>query len=452
MEDSDTNLFMKKSTEVDMSIVKGESMDNLEEEKSQKIDKLEMTIENVTPKASIDFEDHEIQEIEEETLEQRTTRRTTLQDNLFKVDQNKPDFLPKSVDIRLLHGNVYLMETINKDLKRVVATQKHAKRMKKCLRIASLRVKNYTAHFMAKASLLLQILVDVMTQYKFQLQLVSKNYQYVHDFLKQWLRYRKCPSPNKKKAQEETPTTKPLEINDEEMLNLYNNILKTQKRFDDTIFRFHKEIHHRIESVVSKGDYRELLIKIEKYAKIYSSVFSQTMRYINEGEDIFSNLDPHKNLFVLEHKICALMKVFRECLDKKVIFKVYSFSQEVDKVISSHHQYLQKELNNFNEAGGRFYKDWPTSHNNQFLISALGNEYQPINFFKICSPIYRKYMKKKLGLSLKSKVKNEDLVDFFEYFGIKYAIETPLIVNFIKCYINSPNSEPIQTLLCLDVS
>jgi len=103
------------------------------------IDQLEMIIPTISPRTTENLDDPELQEVEEETPDQRTTRRTTLQQNIFKIDTTKPNFLPKSIDIRLLDGNVYILQPINKDLKRVVATQKHPKRMMKALREAALQ-------------------------------------------------------------------------------------------------------------------------------------------------------------------------------------------------------------------------------------------------------------------------------------------------------------------------
>ena len=285
-----------------------------------------------------------------------------------------------------------------------------------------------------------------MLQYYYQLNIVLKEYSFVNDFMTQWLRYGTCS--RKKKVGEKTER----EAKEEELMDLYNLIMKAKKVFDDDINRWQRTLYRRLEVVVRKGDYQELLIKIKKLAKTYSFIFSQTMRHVKEGEDIYGNLDPFKNLFVLEHKICALMKVFREFLDKKVVFKVYALSKEVDSIITTFRQFLNDKIFKFNEIAGELFDKWPKGSNEALLKSKLSGSYKPINFFKICSPLYRKYMKKKLGLSIKARVRNEDLVDFFEYFGIKYALESPLIVSFVKCWIYSPTNEHIQTLLCLDVS
>jgi hypothetical protein len=77
---------------------------------------------------------------------------------------------------------------------------------------------------------------------------------------------------------------------------------------------------------------------------------------------------------------------------------------------------------------------------------------EPINPFKIISPAYRRYMKKKLGLNRNAKVNIEDLVDFFKYFQMNYTVESAFCAGWIRG--TSKNAEGIDSncLLCLDVS
>ena len=60
-----------------------------------------------------------------------------------------------------------------------------------------------------------------------------------------------------------------------------------------------------------KGSFKEKLEIIKKLTLEYSKVFSMVCRNCNDGEDLFSNINPKRSLFVIESEICSQMKLFR---------------------------------------------------------------------------------------------------------------------------------------------
>jgi adenine specific DNA methylase Mod len=77
----------------------------------------------------------------------------------------------------------------------------------------------------------------------------------------------------------------------------------------------------------------------------------------------------------------------------------------------------------------------PELNNTDTLAAYIQSITAKINFNVSRSlwPNFRKYMKKKLKLDLKSKVDNQDLADFFEYYTVNYMASSPLVLDWVKC-------------------
>lgn len=387
--------------------------------------------------------EEENEEEREETEEERKTRRTTLQESIMKPTKKKADFLPNSIDIRLLEGNLYLEERPKKNLKELVKMQNDARLMEKLLRNTSNRVNAYCENFILKAGLLMKIMCDLFLQYKHQLKKFKDSYSIVRS---SFLRYLEFGQGEFKEGSE-------VEELDKEMDTLYKKLNHDYKFFLGNIVKLEDRIASDYKKLLSNHNYKDTLNKIEINRKSFSVIFSKTMRWIHENEDIFRNFDANRNLFLIENRICSYMKIFRIYFDKKVIYSIYGIIKELEEMVKTYHKNSREDLERFDQLGKELFTHWELEDN---LYEKEGffdrRESKLINFYETISPGYQKYMKKKLKMSEKSKLRNEDFLDFFEYYDIKYCVESPLIVSYIKVEtISLKNENSVPAVLCLDV-
>lgn len=234
-----------------------------------------------------------------------------------------------------------------------------------------------------------------------------------------------------------------------DLFNLHNQILVRNKKILKTLKSKNKNLHKSINNIVVEGGFQDNLNQIRKLLAEYSKVFSLICRNIKDGEDLFSNLNPRRSIFVLESDICRQMKLFRQSLDEKLLEKFQMHSQTIQSIIHPHHEFVRSKMEEINHYGQNMYQDnWTAS---PYTKGWFRESLEPINYFKIISPGYRRYMKKKLGLSRNSDVNNEDLVDFFKYFQMNYLVESSFCAGWISGKYTAQSGQVTKCILALDV-
>ena len=380
----------------------------------------------------------------EETEEERKNRRTTLQEEALKLIQKKADFLPKSIDIRLLDGNLYLYQKLDRNVKTIIQTQNDARLMENLLRSINNRVNIYCDNFTLKTGLLMKIVCDLLLKFASKLKNILESYVKIREFIVRYLKY----------GDGELKAIEGIEEKSEEMNELYKEINQSYKDFIGNIGSLENRVISEYKKLMSNKDYQDTLEKIEMTKKQFSSTFSVTMRWIHDNEDIYANFDVNKSLFLIENRICSYMKVFRKYFDKKVINPVYGINKELEFMVKKFHSVMKTKFIKFDELGSKIFKNWEkkeTIYNEGGFLDK--RESKLANFYEIISPSYKKYLKKKLKMGQNKVLKNEDFFDFFEYYyDIKYTAESPLVVTFLKCEtISNHQQNNIPAILCLDV-
>lgn len=363
----------------------------------------------------------------EETAQERKTRRTTLQDSLLKpFDKNSP-LLPKSIDIRLLEGNIFLGQKPDLiDPKEINDPGK----MIDLIRNGANRVNFYCELFNTKARLLIDIMSDLFEKFKMHIGAFLEGYSVLEGYISG--------------VEGAYPEGEGEAVSEklEELRGLY-------KQFRVDVKGLEEKIGYEYKRLVSDNKFKGTLDKILIAKRNFSSCFSVTIRFIQDKEDVYSNFDPKRNLFILENKICSFMKIFRIFFNKKVIYHLFSISEELEKKakkfnnrIVSILDYLQENYQIEEKKAYSFFENLQKCGKNNH-----------INFYNIMSASHKKFIKKKLRIRESIRIRNEDFLDFFEFYDFKYSINSPFIVSYLKCEMKGAKaSETISGYLCLDVS
>ena len=407
--------------------------------------------------------EEEVVEVEKETEEARNSRRSTLVDSVMKVKKKVWHGLLSSIDIRHMVGNIYPNLILKKNPQEVFETHCLPKATLSCLRRSKSLLKAYIRRFKSQAAILLEILVDLIQKALFIINGLLNNYSFVKDILNAWralhavlekkeeLGFQDLP-PEQQKKHDQALTR---------IIGLYHEILAQQTNFEKSMQKWVKKLKQKLVNAKGKGILKDIIIKITELETEYLTVFSQTVRWIYDREDVYNNVDPNRNLFIIENRICSFLKAFRQNLDKKVINRLYALNAEIDEGVRKHHDYLKKRVVGFNELiTHTFPLKWTQGFMgliNERLSEGVHILRDRVNMFKLLRPGYRKYMKKKLGLSSRAFVGNDDLLDFFEFLNVKYMVESPLMVGFFKCLSKAPSEaggglKKTLTILTLDVS
>ena len=136
-----------------------------------------------------------------------------------------------------------------------------------------------------------------------------------------------------------------------ELFNLHNQIITHNKKLLKSLKSRNKNLHKSINNIVEEGGFKENLNEIRKLTAEYSKVFSLICRNIKDGEDLFSNLNPRRSIFVLESDICRQMKLFRQSLDEKLLEKFQAHSQSIQSIIHPHHEFVRIKMGEINHFG-----------------------------------------------------------------------------------------------------
>ena len=401
-----------------------------------------------------DFSD----EVEEESEEERRTRRTTLKKSVMVISTKIRRDLLSSIDIRHLIGNIYLKRSLKRNPQEVFEIHCKPIKMVKCLRRSRGLVKAYMGKFRVTAAILLEILADLIENALGILAAIRVNFAFVRDIMLAWETLHKDIKTEhefgrgKMEATEKANLARILELKHELLTNQANFLLSARK--------CEKRLNDQLDRIKNRGIYQDLILKITELENDFLTNFSQIVRWIFEREDIFSNLDPSRNLFIIENKICEHIKIFRERLDKKIINKLYSTKNDIQISTKSHYIFLQEKFIEFEELISISYPKRWNSDFKEILKERLSGDYAILQdkliLFSLLKPVFKRYMKKKLRLSSRAVVNNEDLLDFFEFIDVKYMVESPLLVGYAKCLSMAPeeaNGTPKLTLsiICLDV-
>lgn len=351
-----------------------------------------------------DIRESDENEIVEGEIERNTRKQTLI--NMSKREREESRNWPSSIDIRELEGNLYLKRMIKINYAEISNLHQNKSEFLERLRLSIKRVKSYVSVFDTKAKLLLKILINLMenfgkelrkrlTEYD-QLDLVFspwidiiKNHQFCSEVLKSiekekvhqsnklgdsnGERFRSCSQKLNLNIQnlQDLITENEFEIGNQknelldevnephsdckftksQFLGEYKNIIFKNKKFIEKIESSIMKYEMRLNKMISKQLYMELLEKIDQSYKLFSSAASKKVRELLEGENIFSDTNPENNLFILEFRICNLMKKFREKIDEKIIFKFYGMMKEVESIIFNHHSCLNGKLKEFCNAG-----------------------------------------------------------------------------------------------------
>lgn len=164
---------------------------------------------------------------------------------------------------------------------------------------------------------------------------------------------------------------------------LHNEIISSNKAVLKKLKAWNKTLHKSINDIVVGGSFKEKLDNIRKLTLDYSKVYSLVCRNTKDGEDLFSNLNPQRSLFILESQICTQMKMFRSSLDEKLIKKIHILSKGIVDIVHPHHEFVRTKMEEFNLFGSNMYQEnWISSP----LTKGLFKEpLEKINFFKIIS-------------------------------------------------------------------
>lgn len=368
----------------------------------------------------------------EETEQERKTRRTTLKESLVTPFDKKSPLLPKSIDIRLLEGNIFLGQKPDLiQVKEICEMKNDPLKLVKLIRNAGNRVNFYCEIFDAKAQLLMNIMSGLYEKFKNQIDSFIERYSIIDQYI---LRLEELKAAGSSGEAEDERL--------EELRKLYGE-------FKKGVSLLAKKVSHEYNKLVADNRFKDTLEKIVATKKNFSFCFSSTIRFIQDKEDIYSNFDPNRNLFILENKICSYMKIFRIFFNKKVIYPLFAISEELEKQIKEFNGRVKSVLDFFKENDKIEDED---------IFSFLEDRQRwgknnHINFYEIMSVGHRKFIKKKLGIKQSVTIRNEDFLDFFEFYDFKYSINSPFIVSYLKCEMRRGKApDIIAGYLCLDVS
>lgn len=245
----------------------------------------------------------------------------------------------------------------------------------------------------------------------------------------------------------------------EQMAQLYGLIIYNNSKILEILKDQRNIVKKRLKYLHGHGEFKELIEKICDLKTQFCTIYSWVIQSVVCNFPNYSaNFTLETNLFVIEFVLCNTIRRFRESLDTRVINLIYEINQDLELKLTKHQEFLIQSLNEFNTMGVNLFYGWDFEKLKNDITRVVGNESQQhqINNINICdllSDWSKIFIRKKLGMLPVHKILNEDVMDFFRYYQVKFNSESLFIIGYLKCFrYDIKREQCIEGFLCLDVN
>lgn len=445
----------------------------------------------------------EFERLIEETQDERKKRRETLKIK-YRSETEKLS-MPWSIDVRMLKGSILTTKKSALEIEDIPNIIFNQKEIINRLRTSMNRTKAYTQVFYRKAEFLIKMLSDLLENYglgikakcmlysRLNLNLdgyytilkKSKNFKEVDPVLRNTFYQRKSNSMKDNITEPESElddvvnnalsnfscnkrdysrghkiTDEKMSENEktrEQMLQLYGLIMYNNKKILDILKDHRSLVKNRLKQITGSGECRDLINLIIKLSEKFSTCFSWIMNsLVHSFESYSSKFSIETNPYLIEFLLCSTIRRFRESLDNRVINLIYEINQDLELKLTKHQEFIDQSLHEFNEMGSNLFYGWDFEklQNERLRITGDDDTFD-INNINICDLLSnwsKIFLRKKLGMLPVHKILNEDVMDFFRYYEIKFNSESLLLITYLKCFrYDIKRGDCIEGFLCADV-
>jgi hypothetical protein len=453
-----------------------------------------------------------IEEFIKETQEERSVRKQTLLRN-SQSELQKPASLSSlsSIDIRMLEGSILPKKPVSLKREELNELLLDPQFLVSRLRNSANRIKSYTKLFFRKSNFLLKILSDLMNNYRQEIMLKRDLHSQMWllmkpfiDILRESQNFKEKIDPvvrntfyrqqsmeimvddelsslvdkalcnfglNKNKREYRTTAGDEKEIElklkneatRKEMEHLFAMISYRHNGILIQLDMFQIELVIRIDKILDEKNFTNVIEEVSCLSKKFTTEFSNLIRKLETSSypyqlDAIKCLAKANSLTIMEFELCQKMKKFRKYLDESILSKLYEINKELETKVSEHYDYLRKNLTEFNQMGSKLFNEWNDEHFKEvildnFVNSCFGSGFaNAINLCNLLSPLYKLFMRKQLGMLPIHRIINEDIVDFFRFYQIRFNSESMLIACYMICgkYDAELDGERM-VMLCVDV-
>jgi len=225
-----------------------------------------------------------------------------------------------------------------------------------------------------------------------------------------------------------------------------NDIVRMVEMYIKAIQECYSDFQKYILKEFKTRKHINVMVQFDRYFRKFTTEYSNINRKIFSGDNIDSNIDPDKNLTVIEFKFCFLGNYFRQILSKGLTEKYHQIGGKLEQLFGQFEE-LQDKLKFVN----CYLEKTGNRRRIKHKFKDIENCWKMVSFFYLLDSTHQKFIKNKLSLPSDVKVFNEELFDFMDMYSMTYDSNTPLILEYLEGKMSKKKDSPKECVLCLDV-
>ena len=243
-----------------------------------------------------------------------------------------------------------------------------------------------------------------------------------------------------------------------DLCELYHQILKKHYQVMLRVYNLLNLLKEVIGSLEKQEIFKKLIEEVCYTSSQFTTEFSNLYDKVGLDPVYYPKLiTKEQNLTILEFKFCSLVKKFRTILDKRILHFFYKAVTQLDELFMRHKVFLQANFGDLNQRAEALFFGWKKAEFEQLILAefleALFSGDSRAELAMMVSPMYKRIMRKNLNMRPEHRLLNEDVQDFFRYYGIRYNSISLLLCCYTFCSrYDSASNCCIDSIVCVDVS
>lgn len=426
--------------------------------------------------------------------------------------------LPLSIDIRKLFGNIHLLKNpvskkgakniqiytedlviLDEAFSTAESDSEFLNLWLKKARKSHNNVRNYFNVFKTKATIVLEILNNLISAYFEQIEKIKSTYKEIAKEIGFWSEnlnsstgdgFKICnvPSDFPKDSQEpkadppseaqssdspQSSLKKTRERSVKYLQNLISLITFARQSYQEicsNIEAYRKSAEEKMDWGAKKAHFFQGINRVKENKDKYDRAFQRAHSLVGgladslaEGKGLESSAQKREefmafciedqNLSALEAKLLSSIQSFRNNLDRGVIEKIFAVHVELGMMVKKNFDHLKKTVLRYEELCQKIFKDWEFEGDIEThpLIRIANIQ---IDFISALKPQFHSFIKKKLRLPASSSLTELDLADFFQFYDFKFTRTSSNLLLFLPVGRKEGEGESavkIDTLLQVDI-
>jgi len=210
-------------------------------------------------------------------------------------------------------------------------------------------------------------------------------------------------------------------------------------------------IQKMVETIPQHKHFDKFLCLIRTTYESYTANYSRTFRAISARDNLAQLASQERNLTYLEGKLAFLMRELRIRMGRELINKTIDAYRTLNSLSEETAKKVAEYIVQHDRVCSEIFVGW-TKQEDPMQHSWIKKVQISQDILSKIEPSLKSFVKKKINLCEKTKMKSEDLADFFHFYEMKYPIQSEFIAAAIRCSKEPASANRMDRLILVDVT